>query len=140
MHETIIKLLIKAGVQVSLIGDPSQSIYEFAGATGNFLREYAKRPGVVPLGFTRNYRSHDSIVKVANALSRRNDTSQRGKPEDVGATFYVGYEDHDLPQLLDAFLSEVDRSRISRERAAVLCRAAELIDRLSGVGTPWGRV
>jgi superfamily I DNA/RNA helicase len=139
MHETIIELLIKAGVQVSLIGDPSQSIYEFAGATGNFLREYAKRPGVMPLGLTRNYRSHDSIVKVANALSQRNDTSQHGKPDDPGATFYVGYEDHDLPQLLDAFHAEVDRRGISRERAAVLCRASELVDNLSGVGDAMGQ-
>lgn len=45
MHQAILELLIKAGVQVSLIGDPSQSIDEFAGATGEFLRAYTERKG-----------------------------------------------------------------------------------------------
>ena len=36
MHQAILELLIKAGAQVSLIGDVNQGIFAFAGADGIF--------------------------------------------------------------------------------------------------------
>lgn len=46
LHQAILEQLIKAGTQVSLIGDPYQGIYEFAGANGKFLTQYGQRAGV----------------------------------------------------------------------------------------------
>lgn len=46
VHQAILQLLIDAGVCVTLIGDPSQGIYEFAGARRKFLSEYHTRPRV----------------------------------------------------------------------------------------------
>ncbi|TWI03833.1 UvrD/REP helicase N-terminal domain-containing protein [Luteimonas cucumeris] len=36
VHQAILQELANAGTQVTLIGDPSQGIYEFAGADGQF--------------------------------------------------------------------------------------------------------
>jgi superfamily I DNA/RNA helicase len=37
VHQAILELLIGAGVCVTLIGDPNQGIFDFAGANGDFL-------------------------------------------------------------------------------------------------------
>tara|TARA_R100000365_G_C2747838_1_gene78201 strand:+ start:4987 stop:5958 length:972 start_codon:yes stop_codon:yes gene_type:complete len=39
-HEAILEILVTAGTRLSLIGDPHQSIYEFADADGRFLSGY----------------------------------------------------------------------------------------------------
>lgn len=61
-HQAILQLLIDAGSQVSLIGDPHQSIYEFARADGKFLRDFSKDPNVTAHELTTNYRSLPEIV------------------------------------------------------------------------------
>lgn len=67
MHKVTLELLIKAGVQVSLIGDVNQGIFAFAGADGIFLKNYADREGVKDYRLTRNYRSLPPIIGLANA-------------------------------------------------------------------------
>lgn len=65
MHKVTLEILIKAGVQVSLIGDVNQGIFAFAGADGMFLKTYADRPGVKDYKLTRNYRSLPPIIDIA---------------------------------------------------------------------------
>jgi superfamily I DNA/RNA helicase len=77
LHQVILELLVEAGVQVSLIGDPNQGIYEFAGADGNFLRNYHKGKGVAAFALTCNYRSLPPILALANHLSGRTDEPHR---------------------------------------------------------------
>ncbi|OSI82394.1 hypothetical protein BSZ22_00170, partial [Bradyrhizobium canariense] len=47
LHGALLDALAGGGSTVSLIGDPNQGIYEFAGADGSFLREYGTKPKVV---------------------------------------------------------------------------------------------
>lgn len=77
LHEEIIKLLIAAGVQVTLIGDVNQGIYGFAGADGEFLNSYEERAEVTGYKLTRNYRSLPPIINIANILSGRQDEPYR---------------------------------------------------------------
>ena len=132
VHQAIIELLLEAGCQVSLIGDPNQGIYEFAGATGAFLAEYGRRPGVRQLVLTRNYRSVPAILRLANRLSTRDDTAERAPPERTHGAFFVHYRSGEQEDLIAAFRTAVATADLMLERSAVLCRGHELADRLAG--------
>jgi DNA helicase-2/ATP-dependent DNA helicase PcrA len=54
---------------LTVVGDPSQTIYSFAGATPSFLLTFTSRwPGAAKVELTRNYRSTAPIVHLANRL------------------------------------------------------------------------
>jgi superfamily I DNA/RNA helicase len=139
LHQAILELLAQAGVQVSLIGDPNQGIYEFAGADGNFLRNYHQREGVSAFALTRNYRSLPPIVTLANGLAGRVDEAHRAAEPGANGAYFVGYTALELPRLLDAFHTEVAYLGVRAENAAILCRAAPLAAQLAGVIDPAGR-
>ena len=132
LHQAILEQLIQAGSQVSLIGDPHQSIYEFADADGSFLSLYAKRPEVQHNGLTCNYRSVPAVVGIANKLSGRSDTGNRPAPETQHGAFVVGYKKIELEQLLHQFQNAVLAAGLRVEHSAVLCRGRDLADKLGG--------
>jgi superfamily I DNA/RNA helicase len=139
LHRAILEMLTAAGVQVSLIGDPSQGIYEFAGADGSFLRDYHQRPGVAAFGLTRNYRSLPQILALANHVSGRADEPDRQPGPGARGAYFIGYGAADAPRLLDAFKAEVVHLGLRYENAAILCRASALARQLSGVSDAPGR-
>ena len=132
MHEAIIEQLISAGSQVSLIGDPNQGIYEFAGANGKFLTQYGQRAGVTQLGLTRNYRSAPAILDLANRISKRADTAERAAPETTHGTFFVPYRNADMQNLVTEFQFAVQEAGLKLECSAVLCRGRSMANKLSG--------
>lgn len=137
VHQAIIELLMGAGCQVSLIGDPNQGIYEFAGADGSFLSQYGQRDGVTALALTRNYRSVPSVLDLANRLSTRTDTAERNAPETTHGAYFVPYRNADRANLVAAFRTAVLAADLRVERSAVLCRSREMADTLSGTeGAP----
>ncbi|WP_316187393.1 MULTISPECIES: ATP-dependent helicase [unclassified Bradyrhizobium] len=131
-HQAILELLIDNGCQLSLIGDTNQGIYEFSGATGQFLADYSTRPGVQPHGLTVNYRSVPAIVKVANQLSGREDTSERTTPSTLSGAFYVTYKKAEKSKLEDTFRSMLDTAGIAHADATILCRSAEWVNEWRG--------
>lgn len=138
-HQAIIEQLIAAGAQVSLIGDPNQGIYEFAGADGKFLAEYGKRPNVSSYGLTRNYRSAPVILDLANRISARADVADRGTPLRAHGTFFVPYKTADREKLLESFQAAVIAAGLKAEDSVVLCRGRELANKLAGKAAPVGQ-
>ncbi|MGH8778813.1 hypothetical protein [Paraburkholderia sp.] len=126
-------------MQVSLIGDPNQGIYEFAGANGKFLAQYGERIGVTDLGMTRNYRSVPPIVDLANKLSTRNDVADRKAPETTHGAFFIPYKTTDRDKVVTAFQAAVLAAELKVERSAVLCRGRDLADKLAGNDSPAGQ-
>jgi DNA helicase-2/ATP-dependent DNA helicase PcrA len=54
---------------LTVVGDPSQTIYSFAGATSKYLVGFPTRfPGASVIRLDRNYRSTPEVVRVANAV------------------------------------------------------------------------
>ena len=52
-----------------MVGDPAQTIYSFAGANADYLRDFpAKHPGTTSVELVRNYRSSPQVVEAANTL------------------------------------------------------------------------
>lgn len=139
LHQAILEVLSKAGVQISLIGDPHQGIFEFAGANGEFLRNYSKLEGVSAFSLTRNYRSIPTILELANKLSGRNDEPDREAPGGSNGAYFIVYTDEQIPQLIDAFSAEIANVGLNVENAAILCRSSSLKRELSGATGACGR-
>ena len=54
---------------ICVVGDPSQTIYSFTGASDRFLLGFAERhPGARTVELVRNYRSTPQILAVANGV------------------------------------------------------------------------
>ena len=52
-----------------VVGDPAQTVYSFAGASADYLRDFPKRhPGTTSMELVRNYRSTPQVVAAANTL------------------------------------------------------------------------
>lgn len=131
-HQAIIEQLVGAGCQVSLIGDPNQGIYEFAGANGAFLTRYGQREGVNCLHLTKNFRSVPAILDLANRLSTRADTADRLVPDTTHGAFFVPYRNAERENLVAAFQAAVLAADLKLERSAVLCRARDMANKLGG--------
>jgi superfamily I DNA/RNA helicase len=137
-HQAILELLINSGVQVSLIGDPDQGIYEYAGADGAFLRNYGARPGILSYSLTRNYRSIKSITNISNAIARRTDEAHR---EDIGGclgAYIVPYAKSEEGTLAVKFEQTLSSLGFEASRCAVLCRGTAMVESLAGIGAPIG--
>lgn len=139
VHQAILELLIAAGSCVTLIGDPNQGIYEFAGADGSFLREYHQRTGVLPHSLKRNFRSVPNIVSLANSLCGRDDVAERAAPGTPHGAFFIGYKPEEHDQLLTAFQSALTAAGADIKRSAVLCRGRSLAQQVRGDKAPPGQ-
>lgn len=139
VHQAILELLIGTGSCVTLIGDPNQGIYEFAGADGKFLSEYHQRAGVKQHSLQRNFRSAPSIVELANGLCGRCDVAERAAPSTPHGAFFTGYKRDQHPQLITAFQSAMSAAGADITRSAVLCRGKGLADTLRGDEAPAGQ-
>lgn len=132
VHQAILQLLIDAGCCVTLIGDPNQGIYEFAGATGAFLRDYGTRAGVISFALQRNFRSVPTIVNLANALCSRSDVAVRAAPGPSSGAYFIGYKSDEHAHLLTAFQGAAALVGADIGRSAVLCRARALAVQIRG--------
>lgn len=82
---------------ICAVGDASQTIYSFAGATNRYLLEFEKLfPGAKSFQLVNNYRSHPAIVAAANGLVCKQPGAVRlqacKKPGGVGSVHGKGVE------------------------------------------------
>jgi len=71
LQQRLLDLWLGSRRDVCVVGDASQSIYSFAGASSDFLLGFSRRhPDATVVRLERNYRSSPPIVEAANALMR----------------------------------------------------------------------
>ncbi len=131
-HEAILRLMLDKGSQLSLIGDVNQGIYEFSGADGSFLADYAGEAGVIGKELKANYRSVPKIVEIANKLSGRSDQAIRTAPTTTNGAFFLPFEDDGKDTALRAFASVLNKAGIERRGGVVLCRSSDWANSWSG--------
>lgn len=139
LHQAILTELAGAGSQISLIGDPHQGIYDFAGANGDYLAKYHHQPGVLAYPLTFNFRSVPSIVALANTLSKRNDTAGRPTPELPNGGYFIGYKKNERDKVIVAFQAAVTSAGLSLARSAILCRSRAMAESVAGNDGPIGQ-
>lgn len=131
-HQAILELLIGAGSQVSLIGDPNQGIYEFARANGAFLKNYSARSSISPHRLTVNYRSLPGIVALANKLTRQTDTANRPVRDARPVCYYMPFKATERDKALGSFRSLLGAADIEPSKGVVLCRSSDWAAEWSG--------
>ena len=71
LQERLLRLWLGDREDVCVVGDASQTIYSFAGASPEFLLGFPRRfPDATVVRLERNYRSTPAIVATANRLMR----------------------------------------------------------------------
>ncbi|WP_157672053.1 DEAD/DEAH box helicase [Cellvibrio sp. PSBB006] len=130
-HQYILELFAEKGTNLSLVGDPCQAIYEFSGATGQFIVDHDSSVNVHSLPLTTNYRSIPEILSVANSISKRNDVAFRNRISEGHGAYYVAYETNDHQKLISIFEKKLQSLNLSVENSAVLYRGNADIQRLN---------
>jgi superfamily I DNA/RNA helicase len=127
-QQAVLSALSGAGSVVTLIGDPNQGIYEYAGADGAYLRGHSTKP--YPL--STNYRSIPAITTVAQALSGvAGGTDRAARPAPCGA-YAVACDPEQYDEVIARFRQAIEACGLDPAKSAVLCRAGKLADTLSG--------
>lgn len=71
-QHTLLELWLGTRRELCVVGDASQTIYGFAGATGHYLLDFPRRyPEAEVIRLERNYRSLPPVLDLANRLMRR---------------------------------------------------------------------
>lgn len=69
LQSALLDLWLGGRHEICVVGDPAQTIYSFAGANADYLRDFArKHPGTTSVELVRNYRSTPQVVDAANTL------------------------------------------------------------------------
>lgn len=92
-QETILRCLFKHTKNIAVVGDDMQALYGFRGATPKNILTFAERyPGTKTVFLTKNYRSNQEILDLANDVVEEYST---GYMKCLSATHQAGY----LPEL-----------------------------------------
>ncbi|WP_058235440.1 ATP-dependent DNA helicase UvrD2 [Devriesea agamarum] len=103
---------------VCVVGDASQTIYSFAGATSSYLLNFRRdHPQARVLKLTRNYRSAPTIVSAANAVL----DAARG-PNRAARLDLVSQRSGGEPPVVECFSDDVE------EAEGVAARIASMLD------------
>jgi DNA helicase-2/ATP-dependent DNA helicase PcrA len=69
LQSALLDLWLGGRDEICVVGDPAQTIYSFAGANADYLRDFPlKHPGTTSVELVRNYRSTPQVVTAANTL------------------------------------------------------------------------
>ena len=71
LQQHLLDLWLGDSPDVCVVGDASQTIYSFAGASPTHLLDLARRPGTTVVRLVRDYRSTSQVVALANAVLDR---------------------------------------------------------------------
>lgn len=108
LQQRLLDLWLGERQELCVVGDASQTIYSFTGATSDYLLNFETRfPQSVTIELDRNYRSTGAIVTAANALMR----------DRAGALHLQGVGEKGTAVELLAFAS--DRAEASGVAAAI---------------------
>ncbi len=122
LQSALLDLWLGGRDEICVVGDPSQTIYSFAGANADYLNDFPRRlPGTVSVELVRNYRSTPEIIDAANTLLSRSDSKGvqlRAVQPSGPAVRYAPYPD------------EVAEADSAAERLAAAHRS----------GTPWSEM
>jgi DNA helicase-2/ATP-dependent DNA helicase PcrA len=134
----LLKRLVVPPFNITAVGDDDQAIYRFRGAShGAFDMFRQAFPGNQTIFLNRNYRSTQRVLRVADAVIRKNGGRYPGKPElkperDEGCPVYLlGSPEYgsEANWVADEIERLVARGRSHRD-VAVLYRAHSYRDRL----------
>ncbi len=122
LQSALLDLWLGGRDELCVVGDPAQTIYSFAGARADYLRDFpAKFPGTTSIELVRNYRSTSEVVAAANQLLAGTPSQGVELRSQQGAGPAVAYRGHP-------------------DEVAEAAGIAEQVSALAKAGTPYGQV
>jgi len=97
LQSALLDLWLGGRDEICVVGDPAQTIYSFAGADADFLRNFPRRyADTTKVELVRNYRSTPEVVAAANGLlsgTRSRGVDLRAQRPSGPAVRYLEYDD-----------------------------------------------
>lgn len=128
LHRIVISLLDEAGVRVFAVGDPDQTIYDFTGASPQYLNGLSVRSDFQTIRLRFNYRSGQKIITASQAaLSPPEPRDYVPDPDrkDQGEVFFWdadwSFEDH-ARKAIEA-IHQALKAGVRAEEIAIFYRA-----------------
>ncbi|GAA4093378.1 ATP-dependent DNA helicase UvrD2 [Nocardioides kongjuensis] len=122
LQSALLDLWLGGRDELCVVGDPAQTIYSFAGADADYLRDFPKRyPGTTSIELVRNYRSTPQVVETANSL--------------LAGTPSAGVELRSQQKPGSAVRFQGEPDEVAEARSV-----ADRILRLQRAGTPYGEM
>jgi ATP-dependent DNA helicase UvrD/PcrA len=146
LQSALLDLWLGGRDELCVVGDPAQTIYSFAGANADFLRDFpTKFPGSTSVELVRNYRSTPQVVEAANRLlagtSSRSVDLRAQQPAGPGVTYDAHPDEVAEAQAVAARIQALRSSGHSVGEMAVLFRinaqSESFEDALSAKGIPY---
>lgn len=114
----LLRLWLGHRTDIAVVGDPQQTIYEFAGASAKYLQRFDRYyPGAKLLELHHNYRSNDVVVQAAARVFSKNSKSAES------AVTIHSYEDESVEasEVAELILTKT-KSNVPLSQMAVLYR------------------
>jgi DNA helicase-2/ATP-dependent DNA helicase PcrA len=93
LQQRLLELWVGERDDLTVVGDPAQTIYSFTGASPRHLLEFPKRhPGAHVVRLVRNYRSSPQVVRLANLVIGAGDEVARSGAVQLRAEGAAGPE------------------------------------------------
>ena len=85
LQHALLELWLGEHTELCVVGDPNQTIYSFTGATSEYLQSFADRyENAKVVQLTRNYRSTQQVVALANRLTAESHMEPLESQGDIG--------------------------------------------------------
>ncbi len=146
IQSALLDLWLGGRDEICVVGDPAQTIYSFAGASPDYLRDFPRRfPGSANVELVRNYRSTPEVVAAANHLLAR--TMSHGvelraqRPSGPAVTFTAHTDEVAEAEAVASRIAKLRADGIPASEFAVLFRinaqSEAFEDALSARGIPY---
>jgi hypothetical protein len=128
-----LKALRNAGARITLVGDPDQCIYEYAGAAPDSLVTLKTAWGIRELPLSKSFRCNDQIAAAVRMVSGNTAFTGSGSPrsEREGA-FIVRDPDDNFGHSIESFEELLGDVGINKDEASILCRGHGQIQSIRG--------
>jgi len=131
LHRIVVQLCFHTGVRLFAVGDPDQSIYGFAGAQPELLRELTRREGVETVQLPFNYRAGQTLIDISQAVLRE-DRDYKSRAANEGTIYFHEFSEG-LPQQAEMVCKEIIPDILKRNEGLGLGDIAVLyIDKNDG--------
>ncbi|MPV38326.1 ATP-dependent DNA helicase UvrD2 [Georgenia subflava] len=120
LQQRLLDLWLGSRREICVVGDVSQTIYSFTGATPNFLTGFPRRyEGAPVVRLVRDYRSTPQVVDLANKVLAR-----AGRHRNAAAVELVAQRPSSIPVRFETYDDDLAEARGVAERITALEKEA----------------
>ena len=130
----ILRLLLKSGVKIHLIGDLNQSIYEFRIIELSDIKQFIKSNSFYEMKLNENYRSCKDIVNLSNYIVKYpEEIIAHGKYIDKKPMKLITYDKNNLNNVIKQFINISRNNNIEKNRCKIIVRNNSLKREIYGI-------